>query len=139
MTAARRELFERSLTNPILTAEDWPYPVNAVFNPGAALVDGETVLLARVEALTGISHLTVARSANGIEGWSIDAEPLIAPTEGVESEQWGFEDARTVWVAELDRYVITCTSYGPAGPAVYLATTKDFRTCLLYNLTLPTT
>jgi predicted GH43/DUF377 family glycosyl hydrolase len=31
-----------------------------------------------------------------------------------------------VWVEELSRFVITCTSYGPAGPAVYLATTRDF-------------
>ncbi len=47
-----RELFDRHPANPILTAEDWPYPVNAVFNPAARVVDGETVLLARVEDLT---------------------------------------------------------------------------------------
>jgi predicted GH43/DUF377 family glycosyl hydrolase len=128
VTGGRRELFQRSSANPILSAADWPYPANVVFNPGAAVVDGETVLLARVETLTGVSHLTVARSANGIDNWSIEAEPLLAPAEGVESELWGFEDPRTVWVPELDRWVITCTSYGPAGPAVYLATTRDFRT-----------
>jgi predicted GH43/DUF377 family glycosyl hydrolase len=122
-----RELFRRHPQNPLLTSEQWPYPVNAVFNPGAAVVAGETVLLARVEGLTGISHLTVARSANGVDGWSIASEPLLAPIDGVESEQWGFEDARCVWVDELDRWVITCTAYGPAGPAVYLATTEDFR------------
>ena len=121
-----RELFRRHPENPILSATDWPYPVNAVFNPSAAVVAGETVLLARVEALTGISHLTVARSANGIDNWSVAAEPLLAPTEGIESEQWGFEDARAVWAEGLGRWVITCTSYGPAGPAVYLATTEDF-------------
>ncbi len=44
------------------------------------------------------------------------------------SEQWGFEDARVVWVEELGRWVITCTAYGPAGPAVFLATTEDFTT-----------
>ena len=122
----QRELFRRHPDNPILTSADWPEPVNVVFNPAAASVGGETVLLARVEALTGISHLAVARSANGIDGWSVDAEPLLAPAEGIESEQWGFEDARAVWVEELDRFAITCTAYGPAGPAVYLATTKDF-------------
>ena len=118
---------QRHAANPILTADDWPYPVNAVFNPAAAQVDGTTVLLARVEDLTGISHLTVARSANGVDGWTIDPEPLLAPTDGIESEQWGFEDARVVFVPELERWVITCTAYGPAGPAVYLATTEDFR------------
>ena len=35
-------LFIRSPANPILTAADVPYPANAVFNPGAARVDGET-------------------------------------------------------------------------------------------------
>jgi predicted GH43/DUF377 family glycosyl hydrolase len=123
MTAG--ELFERHPANPILTADDWPYPVNAVFNPAAALVNGTTVLLVRVEDRRGISHLTVARSANGATDWSISPEPLLSPN-GLASEQWGFEDARVVWIAELDCWVITCTAYGPAGPAVFLATTKDF-------------
>jgi len=125
---SEREVFRRHAANPILTAADWPYPVNVAFNPAAAVVDGETVLLARVEDLRGISHLTVARSANGVDGWRVDPEPLLAPQAGIKSEEWGFEDARTVWVEELDRFVITCTAYGPAGPAVYLATTSDFAT-----------
>jgi predicted GH43/DUF377 family glycosyl hydrolase len=122
-----RELFERHPANPVLIAADWPYPVNAVFNPAAAAANGETVLLARVEDRRGISHLTVARSANGLDGWAIDSKPLLAPN-GETGEQWGFEDARVVWVDELDRWVITCTAYGPAGPAVFLATTEDFHT-----------
>jgi len=131
---SERELFDRHPSNPILTARDWPYPVNAVFNPAAAALDGETVLLARVEDRRGISHLTVARSANGVDGWSVGHEPLLAPAEGVASEQWGLEDARVVWVDELRRWVITCTAYGPAGPAVFLATTEDFRTVERYGI-----
>lgn len=123
-----RELFVRHPGNPILTSDDWPYPANTVFNPGAAAMNGETVLLARVETLSGVSHLTVARSANGIDGWTISSRPLLEAAEGVESEIWGFEDGRIVWLEELGRYAITCTSYGPAGAAVYLATTTDFRT-----------
>jgi predicted GH43/DUF377 family glycosyl hydrolase len=128
------ELFHRHAGNPILTAEDWPYPVNAVFNPAAAAVDGQTVLLARVEDRRGISHLAVARSTNGVDGWTIDPEALLAPDESVASEQWGFEDPRAVWTEELDRWVITCTAYGPAGPAVYLATTADFRSVERYGV-----
>jgi beta-1,2-mannobiose phosphorylase / 1,2-beta-oligomannan phosphorylase len=127
------ELFDRHPANPILTAEDWPYPANAVFNPAAAAVDGEVVLLARVEDRRGISHLAVARSANGIDGWAIDSEPLLAPDDGIESEQWGFEDPRTIWVDELGRWVITCTAYGPAGPSVFLATTEDFTSVERYG------
>jgi predicted GH43/DUF377 family glycosyl hydrolase len=121
------ELFERHALNPVLTAEQWPYAVNAVFNPAAAQLDGTMILLARVEDRRGISHLTVARSTNGVDGWEIDAEPLLRPEEDVASESWGFEDPRVVWVDELERWVITCTAYGPTGPAVYLATTDDFR------------
>ena len=128
------ELFRRHQGNPILTAEDWPYPVNAVFNPAAAAANGQTVLLARVEDRRGISHLAVARSANGVDGWTVDAAPLLAPDEAIASEQWGFEDPRTVWVDELDRWVITCTAYGPAGPGVYLATTADFRSVERYGI-----
>ena len=128
-----RELFQRHAGNPILTAADWPYPVNAVFNPAAAAANGETVLLARVEDRRGISHLTVARSVNGLDGWSVEPEPLLAP-DGETSEQWGFEDARVVWVDELDRWVITCTAYGPAGPAVFLATTEHFDTVERYGI-----
>jgi len=128
------ELFHRHVGNPILTAEGWPYPVNAVFNPAAAAVDGETVLLARVEDRRGISHLAVARSANGVDGWAIDPEPLLAPNDEIASERWGFEDPRVVWVDELGRWVITCTAYGPAGPAVYLATTEDFISVERYGI-----
>src|SRR3954451_674731 len=120
-------LFDRSAANPILTADAWPIAVNAVFNPAAVQVGDETVLLARVEDRRGISHLTVARSANGVDGWDVDEEPLLSPRTGHEDEQWGFEDARAIWVEELATHVITCTAYGPAGPAVYMATSTDFR------------
>jgi predicted GH43/DUF377 family glycosyl hydrolase len=48
-----RELFVRRPQNPLLTAADWPYQVNTVFNPGAALVNGQTVLLCRVRCVLG--------------------------------------------------------------------------------------
>jgi beta-1,2-mannobiose phosphorylase / 1,2-beta-oligomannan phosphorylase len=129
-----RELFHRHPANPILTAEDWPYPVNAVFNPAAAQFGQTTVLVARVEGTNGISHLSVARSENGFDGWTVDPEPLLEPADDVETEQWGFEDPRVVFVPELERWVLTCTAYGPAGPAVYLATTEDFTSVVRHGL-----
>jgi len=53
---ASEPLFQRAPGNPIITAAQLPYAANAVFNPGAALVDGETILLLRVEDLRGISR-----------------------------------------------------------------------------------
>ncbi len=63
--ALHTELFQRHSANPILTAQDWPYPAHTVFNAGACQAGQETVLLVRVEDRRGHSHLTVARSSDG--------------------------------------------------------------------------
>ena len=72
-------LFERYEGNPILTSSDWPYPINAVFNPAAVMIDGEVMLLNRVEELRGFSHLTCARSKDGLTDWVIDEVPTMEP------------------------------------------------------------
>ena len=72
------ELFHRHPGNPVLSAADFPYPMNSVFNPGAACSTARRVLLARVEDRRGISHLAVARSENGRTGWRVEPKPLIA-------------------------------------------------------------
>ncbi len=127
--ACRSELFERHPGNPILTAAQWPYAVHTVFNPGATLLpSGETLLLVRVEDRRGISHLTAARSANGIDDWKIDPHPTFAPLpEQYPEELWGVEDARIVYLALLDQYAVTYTAYSRAGPLVALAMTTDFK------------
>jgi predicted GH43/DUF377 family glycosyl hydrolase len=94
-------LFVRHPKNPILTAADWPYPVHTVFNPGATrLSDGTTLLLCRVEDHRGHSHLSAARSVNGIDGWVIDAKPTLMPSPDTHPEElWGIEDPRITGVA----------------------------------------
>src|SRR6201998_1913653 len=73
-------LFRRHPGNPILSGKDWPYSMNSVFNAGATLLpDGSTLLLCRVEDRRGLSHLCVARSVNGVDGWQIDREPTLMP------------------------------------------------------------
>src|SRR5258706_7535360 len=73
-------LFRRHSANLILTGKDWPYSMNSVFNAGATLLpDGTTLLLCRVEDRRGLSHLCVARSVNGVDGWQIDGEPTLMP------------------------------------------------------------
>ncbi len=122
-------LFTRSRLNPILRASDLPYAANSVFNPGAARLDGETVLLLRVEDLRGISHLHVARSADGITGWRFDPEVLLrSDVERYPEEIWGCEDPRLTWLPEDEAWAITYTAYSRRGPLVSLATTRDFRT-----------
>lgn len=124
-----KELFRRYENNPILTAAHWPYRANSVFNAGATrLQNGETLLLVRVEDRRGISHLTAARSADGVTDWRIDPQPSMLPDpENYPEEVWGIEDPRITWVEELQRYVIAYTSYSTSGPLVSLAMTSDFR------------
>lgn len=130
MNNKHTELFRRHDRNPILTAADWPYPINSVFNPGATLLaDGTTLLLCRVEDRTGLSHLCAARSANGVDGWVIDPQPTLrADPKNFPDELWGIEDPRITFIPELKKYAIVYTAYSRDGPGVALAFTEDFRT-----------
>ncbi len=132
MTLARAvdsRLFHRAVENPIITIDDVPYPCNSVFNPAAAKVGDETVLLVRVEDMRGISQLHVARSADGITGWQFDPEPLLrSDVEHYPEEIWGCEDPRLTWLPEREEWAIAYTAYSRRGPLVSLAMTRDFRT-----------
>jgi predicted GH43/DUF377 family glycosyl hydrolase len=124
------ELFTRHSGNPILEPGRWPYPANSVFNPGAVrLASGETLLLVRVEDRRGVSHLTTARSLDGVSDWKVDSEPTLSPLpEEHPEELWGIEDPRIVWLEEIQRYAVTYTAFSSNGPLVALALTEDFRT-----------
>ena len=122
------ELFNRYPANPILQAKDWPYAVHSVFNAAAVAANGETILLVRVEDFRGLSHLTVARSTDGITGWQIDPKPSFTPQPQEWPEEiWGIEDPRLTWLEERNEWAIAYTAYSTAGPLVSLATTKDFK------------
>ncbi len=122
-----RELFQRHPANPILTAKNWSYPVNTVFNPGATIFNGKVLLLARVEDRRGFSHLTKAVSEDGVSDWRIDAAPTMdADPVNHPEELWGIEDPRIVRLDELGKWAITYTAYSRGGPLVALALTDDF-------------
>ena len=119
-------LFRRYSGNPILTRSLWPYPVNAVFNPGATEFQGETVLLVRVEDLRGFSHLTVAKSKDGKTNWRISPHPTLKPEISVGEERYGLEDPRIVWLEETKKYAVTYVSFSSGGPLVSLMMSDDF-------------
>jgi beta-1,4-mannooligosaccharide/beta-1,4-mannosyl-N-acetylglucosamine phosphorylase len=131
-------LFKRSSSNPILTAADVPYPANSVFNPGAARIGDETILLVRVEDLRGISQLHVARSADGETAWAFDPEPLLrADVDQDPEETWGCEDPRLTWLPEREEWAIAYTAYSRRGPLVSVAMTHDFRTARRLGPVMP--
>jgi Predicted glycosylase len=127
--AVGTDLFVRHEDNPILRPGDWPYPIHTAFNPGATrLPDGTTLLLCRCEDRRGFSHLSVARSADGVTDWRVEPEPVFLPDPyGYPEELYGVEDPRITFVAELGVYVVAYTAFGRSGPGVALATTTDFR------------
>jgi predicted GH43/DUF377 family glycosyl hydrolase len=137
MRTSPADRFTRLPANPVLTAAHWPYPINSVFNPAATVVNGDTVLLCRVEDRRGISHLTVARSPDGLTDWRIDEEPLIADDPADRASMWGVEDARITRIPDLDAWLIAYTAYGPDGPCVALASTDDFKSVARLGIVVP--
>src|SRR5207253_9646382 len=70
-----------------------------------------------LEDRRGHSHLTVARSHDGVSNWQIDSKPSFAPdTTNFSEELWGVEDPRLTWVAERDEWIIAYTAFSPSGP-----------------------
>ncbi|MEO8668731.1 MAG: hypothetical protein ABI399_09460 [Bauldia sp.] len=125
---AQSDLFKRHPLNPILTVADLAYPASTIFNPAAVQVGEETVLLMRVEDRRGHSHLTVARSRDGVTGWVIDPKPtFVADPDRYPEEIWGIEDPRITYLEEQKRWAITYTAFSVGGPLVALAVTNDFR------------
>ena len=129
------ELVRRYAGNPILTASDWPESVNAVFNPGVARFEGTTLLLVRVEDRTGISHLAVATSANGLTDWVVDLDRSMVPDLSSHAERFGIEDARVTRLGE--EYMIVYTGYSGDGALVGLASTGDFRSYTRRGVLMP--
>ncbi len=134
----RKELFHRHPNNPIVSINDIPYVANSVFNAGAVKVGDKIFLLMRVEDRRGISHLTLAKSNNGIDNWIIDSQPTLMPSSDNHPEEtWGIEDPRINFLKEKELWAITYTAYSDVGPLVSLAITKDFQDFTRYGPVLP--
>lgn len=133
------ELFQRYAENPIITVENWPYPVNAVSNPGSIrLASGDTVLLATVENRRGASFLNAIRSEDGVSKWHIEKKPALTPDPfKFPEEMWGISSPRIVYLRELGQFAITYTAFSDSGPCISLATTKDFLSFKKYGKITP--
>ena len=121
-----KRVFTRYAETPLLTPADLPFHTNGVLNPGVAEMDGEVVLLLRIEDREAISHIRTARSQNGVDGWLIADTPLLAPDlPDYPFEEWGCEDPRVTRIGPHE-WIIAYTAYSRYGPAVALARTADF-------------
>jgi predicted GH43/DUF377 family glycosyl hydrolase len=125
-----QEYFKRYEGNPILTPENWPYKVGAVFNPGAIKFNNEILLLVRVEDRQGYSHLTIAKSKDGKTNWQINPGPVLTAEPEFGEAIFGLEDPRIVWLEERREYIITYVSFFDKvtgePPGISMIATKDF-------------
>jgi predicted GH43/DUF377 family glycosyl hydrolase len=120
-------LLKRHPGNPILTAAHFPRPVNSVFNAAAAKFNGQYLLLARVEDLTGSSCLWLARSDDGVH-FTPDPRPAFLPSDEYPFsvvEHFSLEDARITPFG--DSFLITYVAFSEYGCVTVLARTHDFQ------------
>lgn len=122
-----RDVVKRWEGNPILTADDMPFPCNTVFNAGAVKLGNEYILLLRVEDMRGHSVLALACSDDGYH-FTVHDTPVMVPSQDGEFalyEHKGIEDPRITKLE--DTYYIIYTAASDFGARLALAKTEDFR------------
>ncbi len=108
-----------------------PEEVLGVLNPGAARSrGGRLYLFPRVVAAGNYSRIGIAEVVFDSAGDPVAVERrgyALEPEESWEknARTAGCEDARVVFVAPLDLYVMTYTAYGPRGPRVAIAVSEN--------------
>ncbi len=118
---------QRFEKNPIMTMGDVPFRVNSIFNAGAVKINGQYLLICRVEMPAGRSAFVRAVSTDGIH-FKVDSKLCLTPEQHKEWSayvQWGIEDARIT--ALEGSFYILYTGYSSHMPLVMLAQTDDFK------------
>ena len=127
-TGVRRDLLRRWERNPIITVRDVPYRCNTVFNGTPVKLNGEYLMILRVEGQQGYSFFALARSRDGVH-WAVELSPCMLPASEEPWKTWeehGIEDPR---LTVLDgKYYILYTAVCAYGYRIALATTEDFTT-----------
>ncbi len=123
-----RDLIHRWEGNPIIRAEDVPFPCLDVRNAGVVKFEGRYILLLTIEALDGRTRIYRAESEDGYY-FDIHPSPVLAcaATDPFATyECSGVKDAR---VTLLDgTYYVVYTANSPVGLRLVVARTRDFKT-----------
>ena len=123
-----RDLMHRWEQNPIITLEDVPYRCNSIFNGTPAKIDGEYLLLLRIEGQQGYSFFSLGRSNDGLH-FQMDEQPCMLPAQDGHFKLWeenGIEDPRLTIID--GQYYIMYTAVCRHGHRIALAQTNDFKT-----------
>ena len=101
-----------------------------VLNPASGFgPDGRLYLLPRLVAAGNVSRVGLAEVSlvDGVPSSVSRRGVVLAPDEGWErgTNNAGVEDPRVTWVPRLGVHVMTYVAYGPLGPKLALAVSKD--------------
>ncbi|HWM07474.1 MAG TPA: hypothetical protein VNP92_34510 [Actinophytocola sp.] len=101
-----------------------------VLNPASGFgPDGRLYLLPRLVATGNVSRVGLAEVelSNGVPYGVARRGVVLAPDEGWERgrNNAGVEDPRVTWIPRLGVHVMTYVAYGPLGPKLALAVSKD--------------
>jgi beta-1,2-mannobiose phosphorylase / 1,2-beta-oligomannan phosphorylase len=109
-----------------------PREVEGVLNPAAVRgSDGQLYLLPRLVGAGNYSRIGLARVIFGTHGYPVGVDRLgvvLEPQESYEINprtQGGVEDPRIVYIAARRIYVMLYTAYGPTGPRIAGAVSRD--------------
>lgn len=111
--------------------ENNEYEIEGVLNPAASRgPDGELYLFPRMVGNNNYSRIGIARVIFNDEGDPVDVERLgivLEPNENYEKRPGGggCEDPRITYVEAVQHYIMTYTAFGPDGPRIAMAKSKD--------------
>ncbi|MDE2571330.1 MAG: glycosidase [bacterium] len=111
---------------PLVPQTDNPNEVEGILNPASTRDrDGRLVIYPRCVAEGNISRVGLVRAEHGLfERIGYALEPH-APYELRREPGYGCEDPRVTFIPVLDRYVMAYTAYGPQGPRIAAALSRD--------------
>lgn len=128
-------LFELKRMGVVMCSDDKnPDEAMGMLNPATARgPDGKLYLFARIVAKGNYSRIGIGEVIFDSDGDPIAVQRMgyvLEPTEPYEQNEHtaGCEDPRVAFVEPLGCYVMTYTAYGPVGPRVALAISKDLFT-----------
>jgi predicted GH43/DUF377 family glycosyl hydrolase len=115
---------------PVLEPDGDPTEAGGILNPGAARAPGgELLLYPRCVAEGNISRVGIVRTAQRESGFEVQRLAFaLVPEAAYELRPqpgYGCEDPRVTYVPVLEAYIVVYTAFGPSGPRLALAQSKD--------------
>ncbi|HTQ55034.1 MAG TPA: glycoside hydrolase family 130 protein [Bryobacteraceae bacterium] len=120
-------------SQPVLKPAAPAWMSAGAFNPAAAMLHGQTVLLFRARDIRGTSRIGYASSADGLH-FQVDPKPVLEPATPYE-RGGGVEDPRLVRIGAT--WYMTYTGYNRHDAQLCLATSSDLRHWRRQGVILP--